>query len=73
MLDEILPCRQICKKSHSELVKPVSPQAAQLSIFVIKFHVIFIEIHFLEGPDIGHSTIYMTESLRGMEIRRKKA
>ena len=41
---------------QSQLIKQVSPQAAQSDIFV-KLHIIQM-MHLLEGPDLGHSMIY---------------
>ena len=38
-------------KPQFEFIKPVSPQAAQLGFFNF---IAFIEIHLLEGPDLGH-------------------
>ena len=37
-------------QSLSELIKPISPQAAQLGIHFLTFHTIFIKMHLLEGP-----------------------
>ena len=41
---------------QSELIEPVSPQAAQPGIHFYCFHNTQLEMHLLEGPDEGHST-----------------
>ena len=43
--------------TQSELIKPVMPQAAQLGCPFLYFsHNAQLEMHFLRGPDYGHST-----------------
>ena len=57
---------------QSELFKPVSPQAAQLGIFVN--FTSFIEMHLLEGPDIGHSmNCYDGKFKKKRQKKKKKA
>ena len=42
--------------AQSELFDPVLPPAAQLDIHFYCLYYTELEIHLLEGPDLGHST-----------------
>ena len=43
----------------TELIKPVSPQGSSAKYFCSPSHIIFIEMCLFEGPDLGHSMIFI--------------